>query len=1132
MSNSATIVNDLLGRYDTGHPLFTMKVAADELAALRRLLADAVAAGGLDALRAPAHARMFVVYAAELLCQEGLALRWRPILQSLDVEPEDAARYPTLYDAVVDALRRFDRGVVTRPSGRRFLATLLREGGLPVHIGNLPDLIGALGREIGWEALAGPEGMATRRFAVQRIKGMAQGRLRELLDVEEAAEALEDILADAAATRDRLARCGVDPTRLAAPEDVQRALEEHGIALPGARNGKLLSAILASFRDAARAPRPATSTAPGGILELRAHLIEGSRIELRASLDLNHPALRAGLPPDVTFATVAVEPGGAACLIEWSEGKRTFESDEAGDGRLDWRAGAESQPATLVARYAVRGAAPEVVALATLELPDQPLWWFDGDGRLLPADDMVLAAGQRRLLWARDEGDVEVFGAVTAKELSGGGGSAWLFHATGEGTAQVVTAGGEATIECRKRLLAVSTVGALPSQHSRATHAVERLPDLIVEDATAVVALEVSAGAGGAFQTVAREATGPFRLSALPQLRNACGAVQVRLSARDGRMFRARWTVIPPQVVELIEARRVVFRDKRLAHVQSPLGTVTRLAPGRVQVEAHGDAQEVVADLGFDTGEVVSVRVRLARRWVRLWRDILARDEAPLDGSAVLTEGMVFAHACLEAHADADREVWLEDEGGTRLVTSRTDHHGRALVPLRDVVRLKCRPGESIIAVTARVDGDAAAYRFKVLVPRMARPTRVTRAGELALQLLLDERDLPAKPALACFDVLRPFDAPAIVPCALAPTGPQRFEAAVPAERLPSSRGRWIVLLVDAALEPVRSLSGALLVEIPLDVPAVQPRALSPLEEALWDLNEPGILEALEALTADLPAFEVWLERFVSAARARARFGLAWFYLFDIIAARAPWLLLAAVAKLPPRARFAWLDLYRSELRGFSWLGFARSERRPLARVLRRKSPEDVIALVEAAKQACPMPRAIELFIYLDALDQRPEATPFLAALREEMFGSLGPLALPRDWVARLALPMRDLGEAPREGLRGHRAAALFELRWGTSLSLLERLPREHAFEAHGVAPSIAPRLIEDEARKKGVPAEGHGAAVLDAEKRVAAAAHLLTQYRERGARLNKPTWNAVRDVERSVPDLLDVWLLAFMGKG
>lgn len=1134
MSARGHTVDALLRRHHGGRPLFTLNLSAAEVSALREELADNVRSMGIAALRAPGVARVFVVYAAEFLCQEGHTLEWRPILGSIGVSAEEAPRYPELYEAVVNALRSFDRHVVTRQGRRRFLATLLREGGLPVHIGNLPELVGALGREIGWEALAGQDGMAARRFAVARIKLLAQGRLQELLDASEAAEALEDILADAAATRERLARCGVDPTSLGSADDVQRELDQHGIELPRTRNPRLLAAMLASFRDAAQSPRGAPEASQGAALELRAILLPDRRIELRVSLDLAHPALRGRIPTDVRYATVALEPGThGASLIARSEGERRFESDDAVEGRLEWHLGMGSPTAMVVARYAARGGAAQVVPIETLELPEQALWWFDGDGRMLHGDQELMAAGERRLLWAREEVVIETAGGVTAAELFGGAAAAWAIDAAAEGEARVLTAGGEITVvECRQRVLSVRIEGGLPSQFSRATSAFERLPDLTVEDAPDGVDVVVSAEPRAPFVMVAHDATGRIRLSGIPQLRGACGTVRVRLTARDGRSFRARWTVIPPQLVELVQGQRVIFGSKLLAHVTSPHGLITALGPGRFQVQAPADAQEVAATLGLTSGEIIRTCVPLDRHCVRLWKDVVSREEAPLDGTAILTELMVFTHACVEVRSEPDREVWLEDERGARIVTSCTDRFGRVLIPLRDVVRQKLRPDRSSIVVAARVDGDPAVYRFQVVAPRMDHPSRAARPGQLVLKLLLDERDLPEKPALACFDVLRPFDEPAIVACGLENVGPQRFEAAAHASALPTSRGRWIVFLVDAARSPLRSLSGGVLVEIPLDVKAVPPPALSALDEGLWSKDEPQILRALEDMTADPPTFELWLDCFVGAARARAAFGLKWFCLFELIAARAPWVLLAAAARLPTRTRFAWLDLYRTECLGFTWLGVTRSGRRPLARALRRKEVHEITELIETAKQTCAMPRVIELTLYQEALNGRPEAPLLLESVKSEVFGEGGPVELPRDWEGRLALRMSDLADVATHGnLRGRRAAALLKLRQGVSQELLEELPRAWVFDTRGAAPCPAVALIEGEAKAKREVSVGHGRTVVDAELRVAEAAQLLTAYREQGVRINNNAWDAIAVLDRIVPDLLDVWLLASMGK-
>ncbi len=133
---------------------------------------------------------------------------------------------------------------------------------------------------------------------------------------------------------------------------------------------------------------------------------------------------------------------------------------------------------------------------------------------------------------------------------------------------------------------------------------------------------------------------------------------------------------------------------------------------------------------------------------------------------------------------------------------------------------------------------------------------------------------------------------------------------------------------------------------------------------------------------------------------------------------------------------------------------------------------------------------------------------------------------LPAGW-SRLALPMLDLLEvAAEDSLRGRRAAALLQLRQGISVERIKDLPRGWEFEAHG-ALDVAFRLIDDEARAKPGRAEGHARAVVEAECLVARAASVLTAHREHGARLSEPAWNAVGALERLVPDLLNVWLLA-----
>ncbi len=121
----------------------------------------------------------------------------------------------------------------------------------------------------------------------------------------------------------------------------------------------------------------------------------------------------------------------------------------------------------------------------------------------------------------------------------------------------------------------------------------------------------------------------------------------------------------------------MLFSLPSLVSIDVADAKVSPAGPGRFLAELPLDVDCARAALRLTSGEIVHVVVPLPRRYVRLWKDIVSREEAPLDGSAVLTERMVFAHACVEARWAPDRELFIEDEGGARLVTARTDRHGR-----------------------------------------------------------------------------------------------------------------------------------------------------------------------------------------------------------------------------------------------------------------------------------------------------------------------------------------------------------------------------------------------------------------------------------------------------------------------
>ncbi|MCK6587898.1 MAG: hypothetical protein L6Q76_09970, partial [Polyangiaceae bacterium] len=369
MSHFEHLLQDLFGRHQHGLPVYTIKIKPQELSALRDSLWAAVSEHRMSVLlKRPLLVRCFVIYAAEFLVQKGQVLRWRPILESIGISGDEAARYPDLYDPIVDALRSFGRNVIKRHGARRFLATLLREGGLPIQIGNLPELIGKIAREIGWEALAGPEAMAARKFAVVRIQAAAQEPLRGVLEATEATEALEELLADAADARAALVHKGVDPTKLSTAADVRDALKAHGIALPGARDENLVSAILGSFREQPRAPSEEFAPPPRAFVEITAADTLNQRIELRLRLDLTTPALRARVPASVSHVAVSLEPGARdSRLLLWSNDTKRFEVDGQRSDCVEWRYSAEGSPITIAARYMDESGAAELLTLETID---------------------------------------------------------------------------------------------------------------------------------------------------------------------------------------------------------------------------------------------------------------------------------------------------------------------------------------------------------------------------------------------------------------------------------------------------------------------------------------------------------------------------------------------------------------------------------------------------------------------------------------------------------------------------------------------------------------------------------------------------------------------------------------------
>ncbi len=84
-----------------------------------------------------------------------------------------------------------------------------------------------------------------------------------------------------------------------------------------------------------------------------------------------------------------------------SEGTMRFDAD--GEARLSWLHAANLPTVTFMARYAAGAGAAVIVPLETLELPDQPLWWFDGEGRMLKEERETLRVGERLIVISRSD---------------------------------------------------------------------------------------------------------------------------------------------------------------------------------------------------------------------------------------------------------------------------------------------------------------------------------------------------------------------------------------------------------------------------------------------------------------------------------------------------------------------------------------------------------------------------------------------------------------------------------------------------------------------------------------------------------------------------------------------------------
>jgi hypothetical protein len=130
------IVHSILKRHVPGAPLFTANIRDDEVESLRRALTAVVARRGVAGLGTDSMVTTaFAAFASSFLAVTASELAWAPVLSALGATESDVEAYPQLYEPLEKALQQRQRTVLTRLGRRRFLGTLLREGGLPLRIG-------------------------------------------------------------------------------------------------------------------------------------------------------------------------------------------------------------------------------------------------------------------------------------------------------------------------------------------------------------------------------------------------------------------------------------------------------------------------------------------------------------------------------------------------------------------------------------------------------------------------------------------------------------------------------------------------------------------------------------------------------------------------------------------------------------------------------------------------------------------------------------------------------------------------------------------------------------------------------------------------------------------------------------
>jgi hypothetical protein len=1119
-------LSDIWTRYTKGKPLFTLALTDKERAVLRETLRQRLTHHGVRALCEPAEvARYFVLFASQFLARSATRLEWAPILTDLGAPDVEATRYPELYDDVERTLRQLGRAPIVHNGDRRFLASFLREGGLPAFIGDIAGLVVTRATEVGWDGL---QDESTRTWVVRRIQQAATGAAASLLSTSEGRLALADFLGDAARARAALVNAGTDLTALSTPQSVRKALEDCGIDLPSVENQDLLLGVLGSFAsEKASTVRSATP--------LRIVAVPGAtNVQLFLCIELDALGLPDLLPSNIEYATLTAEAcSQGRCLLARNCG--TFVDKNSQQNIVSFSRGARRGPNSVEVTFAGAGGVKNVVSAGLLPWPEANALWFDGNGELLVEERDVLQPGEGFTVVVWDDRTMAGRDGVDVRELTPpiGATRAYRIEVRGPGTLSIEGGGACGSIVAQERALDVTVANARTTDLNAVGGFVTALPDLILPVGVEAD-VHVREVATGTERLVRSGAHGRILLAADRWVRDLIGSVRVTVSSPDGRKWSALWRVLPRGLEVTSRAGTVRIRRAGTAVVRAEPGRVERSGEDLLVTPPAG-VEQITLLVICPGGEALRLRVVVTQAPVRLCEAGENGVTLPLDGSTKLTERQVFAGAYLE----------LAKEGATLTVTTRQGEVLLQMVqksarvahlPLLDLARHVQRVGESPTIFSVSV-GDGSNYSFGLSVPRLAHPHARSVDGTVEFDYLLDPLDLPQQPGLALFP-LRPATARhAVVKCDFERVDRNKWVARLRSEYAPTVQGRYIAFLVDTKTVPPRPMSGARAISVPLsldDFPCSED--VSGLDRALWTRTDLATEAALNEFVGrpDLPGFLAALSHSV---HERASYGLDWFHLFGTIATRCQWVLLASLRYVPEAERDAWLALWPQQIGRFTWHRFRRTDAELLARALPNRSEGETMALIERAKAAHPMLQSVE-FLLQETLFSGPSGQR-LASIRRVLTNagairgeSWGAFQLPNTppgtrWLrgAQLDGDQQDpinsaLDEQFMKGERARQIRALF---------VANVLPRY----TPGLAPPATPLAsrILDSLQKDWAPLASTQLAyhIRDLDREAVIVAMHLVEHREGRTSLSDQTFhNCILPVERCAPALLDYWLLAY----